>query len=164
MAGKETGTGSIAANFHEGSRSEYLQTMARFGAAVAPELPARMALVPGEPGPEVPWKPGEPGPDRTFGFGGATGSYLLGPPILEFKVEELLDDERFEQFRKVLHFWILNNFDNVRRYQMGMRVSFRTRLHGFPHSPARRGGRRLRRTWRNVYRASLADQRATRGM
>ena len=86
------------------------QTMARFAAAAAPELPASMALV-----------PGEPGPAPTYGFDGATGSHSLGPPILEFKVEDLLDDERFEQFRKVLHFWVLNDFDNVRRYQMGMR-------------------------------------------
>jgi hypothetical protein len=97
------------------------QTMARFAAAVAAELPASMALVPGEPGPEAPGKPGEPGPARTYGFDGAAGSHSLGPPILEFKVEDLLDDERFEQYRKVLHFWVLNDFDNVRRFQIGMR-------------------------------------------
>jgi hypothetical protein len=87
------------------------QTMARFAAAVAAELPASMALA-----------PGEPGSGRTYGFDAATGSHSLGPPILEFKVEDLLDDERFEQYRKVLHFWVLNDFDNVRRFQMGMRL------------------------------------------
>jgi hypothetical protein len=86
------------------------QTMARFAVAVAAELPASMALV-----------PGEPGSGCTYGFDGATGSHSLGPPILEFKVEDLLDDERFEQYRKVLRFWVLNDFDNVRRFQMGMR-------------------------------------------
>jgi hypothetical protein len=97
------------------------QTMARFAAAAAPKLPASMALVPEEPGPEAPGKPGEPGPSWTYSFDGATGNHSLGPPILEFKVEDLLDDERFEQFRKVLHFWVLNDFANIRRYQMGMR-------------------------------------------
>jgi hypothetical protein len=87
------------------------QTMARFAAAVAAELPASMALA-----------PGEPGSGRTYSFDAATGSHWLGPPILEFKVEDLLDDERFEQYRKVLHFWVLNDFDNVRRFQMGMRL------------------------------------------
>ncbi|HKB41923.1 MAG TPA: hypothetical protein VKD72_36185 [Gemmataceae bacterium] len=86
------------------------QTMARFAAAVAAELPACMALV-----------PGEPGSGRTYGFDGATGSHSLGPPILEFKVEDLLDDGRFEQYREVLRFWVLNDFDNVRRFQIGMR-------------------------------------------
>jgi hypothetical protein len=86
------------------------QTMARFGAAVAPALPTSMALV-----------PGEPGSGRTFGVDTASGHYLLGPPILEFKIEDLLDDDRFAEFRNVLHFWVLNDFDNVRRYQMGMR-------------------------------------------
>jgi hypothetical protein len=51
--------------------------MARFAAAVAPELPADMALVPEEPGPEARGKPGEPGPSRTYGFDGATGSHSL---------------------------------------------------------------------------------------
>lgn len=91
------------------------QTTARFNAAVAPELPASMALVPEEPGPEA------PGPSPTYRLGSATGSHSLGPPILEFKVEDLLDDERFEQFCNVLHFWVLNDFNNIRRYQMGMR-------------------------------------------
>lgn len=109
------------------------QTMARFAAAAAAELPASMALVPGEPGPEAPGKPGEPGPACTYAFDGATGNYSLGPPILEFKVEDLLDDERFEEFRKVLHFWVLNDFDNVRRYQMGVRQVWMP----YEHTPTR---------------------------
>jgi hypothetical protein len=47
--------------------------------------------------------------------------FLLGAPILEFNIWDLLDDEQFEQFGKVLGFWVLADFDNVRRYQMGMR-------------------------------------------
>jgi hypothetical protein len=112
------------------------QTMARFAAAVAPELPASLVLVPGEPESEAPEKPGEPVPSRTYGFDGVTGSHSLGPPILEFKVEDLLDDERFEEFRKVLHFWILNDFDNVRRYQMGMRQLWMPSEHATNRVPA----------------------------
>jgi len=45
----------------------------------------------------------------------------MGAPILEFKVEDLLDDEKFERFREVLKFWVLTDHHNVRLYKMGMR-------------------------------------------
>jgi hypothetical protein len=92
------------------ARVRVYQTIVRFGAAAAAELPPRLTLV-----------PGEPGEGRALGFGEGADNYLLGPPILDFEVGELLNDERFELFRKVLGFWVLMDFNNVRRYQMGMR-------------------------------------------
>ena len=56
-----------------------------------------------------------------YGLNAATGTYLLGLPILKFKIEDLLDDKKFERLRALLHFWVLKDFENVRRYQMGMR-------------------------------------------
>jgi hypothetical protein len=88
------------------------QTFARFGAAVAQTLPESLVLVP--EGRESP-------ADGPYGLDEESGNYLLGVPILKFKVEELLDDSRFSQIRDVLRFWVLKDFDNVRRYQMGMR-------------------------------------------
>ncbi len=102
-------------------RVRIYQTIARFAAAVAPELPTRMSLVPAEPVPAGPDKPAEYAPARTWEPGCASGSHSLGPPILDFKVQELLDDVRFEQIRAVLDFWVRLDFDNIRRYQMGMR-------------------------------------------
>jgi hypothetical protein len=91
------------------ARVRVYQTLARFGAAVAAELPDRMALV-----------PGQPGKSRTFSPA-TDGSFPMGAPILEFKVEDLLDDEKFALFREVLKFWVLIDQHNVRLYEMGMR-------------------------------------------
>jgi hypothetical protein len=44
-----------------------------------------------------------------------------GPPIVEFTVGELLDDERFSLFSGILRFWVLNDMDNIHRQQMGTR-------------------------------------------
>jgi hypothetical protein len=87
------------------------QTFARFGAAVAQTLPTSLVFVPEGRG---------AGAGGAYGFDEASGHYLLGAPILKFKIEELLDDSRFNTIRDILRFWILKDFDNVRRYQMGM--------------------------------------------
>jgi hypothetical protein len=88
--------------------------MARFQAAVMPELPESLTLVSGEAGrtdathrPRVGWD--------------ADGRLHLGPPILEFSVDELLDDQRYKLFGSVLDYWVLNDLRNILRRQMGMR-------------------------------------------
>ena len=50
-----------------------------------------------------------------------SGRCRLGPPILQFSADDLLDARQFEQYRQVLSFWVLCDQANVRRYQMGMR-------------------------------------------
>lgn len=88
------------------------QTSARFGAAVSQKLPERLVLV-----------PQGHSADAIGGYvdDQATGTCLLGAPILDFKVEDLLDDEKFKQLSNILHFWVLWDFRNIRRYQMGIR-------------------------------------------
>lgn len=88
------------------------QLTARFQAAVLTDLPARLALVPGQPGDgkaAVGW-------DREGNLG-------LGAPILDFTISDLLDDGRFELFSEILRFWVLNDMDNLRRQQMGARLA-----------------------------------------
>lgn len=86
------------------------QLTARFQAAVLTDLPARLALVPGQPG------------DGRVRIGwDADGKLALGAPILEFTISELLDDERFSLFGEILCFWVLNDMGNIRRQQMGTR-------------------------------------------
>ena len=92
------------------ARLRLYQLTARFQAAVLTDLPARLALVPGQPG------------DGRVRIGwDADGNLLLGAPILEFTISELLDDERFSLFSAILRFWVLNDMDNIRRQQMGTR-------------------------------------------
>lgn len=94
-------------------RIRVYQTMARFGAAAsAAELPSSLTLVPEGRGSGSAF--------GAYGYDEETGNYLLGPAILDFKVEDLLDDGKFQQFRSVLRFWVLQDFNNVRRYQMGL--------------------------------------------
>jgi len=96
------------------ARFTVYQLMARFQAAVRPELPESLTLVPGEAGrtdathrPRIGWD--------------ADGRLHLGPPILQFTVDELLDDQRYKLFGSVLDYWILNDLRNILRQQMGMR-------------------------------------------
>jgi hypothetical protein len=91
------------------ARLRVYQTMARFGAAVAQQLPDRMALVPGEPGQSQTFRPP------------TDGNYPMGAPILDFKIEDLLDDEKFELFGEILKFSVLTDHHNVHLYKMGMR-------------------------------------------
>ena len=85
------------------------QTTARFGAAVNVETPDKLTLL---------MDPA--GEGRTLGWDG-TGQCKLGPPILQFKPDELLDKDLFDHYSQVLRFWVLCDQANVRRYQMGMR-------------------------------------------
>ena len=84
------------------------QTTHRFAAAVAAELPDQITLT-----------MERAGEGRTLAWDD-TGKCRLGPPILEFSPDDLLDGRQFEQYRRVLHFWVLCDQANVRRYQMGM--------------------------------------------
>jgi hypothetical protein len=85
------------------------QTLARFGAAVTMQLPDRLTL-----------SPGTAGQGRTLNWD-RDGNCELGPPILQFTIADLMNDELYEQYRKVLHFWVLCDQANVWRYQVGMR-------------------------------------------
>lgn len=91
------------------------QLTARFHAAVMTELPASLRLIPG--------KPGNSADDRPAVGWDAHGKVELGPPILEFTVTALLDDDTFELIRRVLDFWVVNDLRNLLRQQMGMRVA-----------------------------------------
>lgn len=51
----------------------------------------------------------------------ADGRLHLGPPILQFTVDELLDDQRYKLFGSVLDYWVLNDLRNILRQQIGMR-------------------------------------------
>jgi len=93
-------------------RLRIYQTIARFGAAVAAQLPDNITLVPDGRGSGLPF--------GVYGVDPETGDYLLGPPILDFKVEDLLNDDQFNAFRNVLHFWVLQDFNNVQRYHLGL--------------------------------------------
>ena len=74
------------------------QLLARFQAAVLPDLPNSLTLVLGEPGttkerhPRIGW-------DRE-------GNLELGPPILQFTISDLMKDEDYAEIRKVLDYWI----------------------------------------------------------
>jgi Domain of unknown function (DUF4365) len=85
------------------------QTMHRFAAAATIELPDQITLT-----------MGRAGKGRTLDWDD-TGKCDLGPPILQFSPDDLMDGIRFERYRQVLHYWVLCDQANVRRYQMGMR-------------------------------------------
>ncbi len=70
-----------------------------------------------------------------------TGKCQLGPPILQFSPDDLLDDSRFAQYRQVLHYWVLCDQANVRRYQMGMRSLTTPGLYTTNEVPAAATGR-----------------------
>ena len=85
------------------ARLRVYQLTARFQATVLTDLPARLALAPGQPG------------DGRVRIGwDADGKLALGAPVLEFTISELLDDERFSLIGGILRFWILNDMDNIR--------------------------------------------------
>jgi len=85
------------------------QMMARFGAAANMQLPDRLTLLPGSAGQGL-----------TLSRDSA-GNSELGPPILQFTIADLMNDDLFEQYRRVLYFWVLCDQANVWRYQVGMR-------------------------------------------
>jgi hypothetical protein len=92
------------------ARIRVFQTTARFGAAVNLELPERLKLLLNAPA----------GEGRTLDWDEA-GNCKLGPPILEFKTDDLLKDDLVRKYREVLVYWVQCDGANVRRYQMGMR-------------------------------------------
>jgi hypothetical protein len=47
----------------------------------------------------------------------------LGPPILHFTVDQLLDDDTYALIGCVLDYWIVNDLRNILRQQMGMRAA-----------------------------------------
>lgn len=105
------------------------QTFARFGAAVSNALPSSFVMVP------------EGREDPAAGAYGQDGDgrYLLGAPILRFRIKDLLDDAKFQSIREVLRFWVIRDFENVRRYQMGMRslwMPWEVRTNEIPPGPA----------------------------
>jgi hypothetical protein len=92
------------------ARIRVFQTTARFGAAVRLELPERLKLLLNAPA----------GKGHTLDWDDA-GNCKLGPPILEFKTDDLLNDDLVRQYREVLTYWVKCDSANVRRHQMGMR-------------------------------------------
>jgi hypothetical protein len=101
------------------------QTTARFQAAVSLEPPSSIRLIPGiaGEGDVVHWIPDyEFGqrPDGTFVWR-PNDTFELSAPILQFTVNDLMDEELFKVYRDILSFWIYHDLNNVRRQQMGMR-------------------------------------------
>jgi len=96
------------------ARLTMYQLTARFQAALMPERPDSLTLVPAEAVQTDPVHRPRVGWD-------AAGRLHLGPPILQFTVDELLDDQKFGLFSSILEYWILNDLRNILRQQMGMR-------------------------------------------
>jgi hypothetical protein len=95
------------------ARLQVYQNLVRFGVAVSGELPEQLTLVPGGRG------SGASGP---YGFDPDTGNYLLGDPVLDFTIPEVLDDDRLNELKRVLKFWVDIDAENIRRYQIGLRT------------------------------------------
>jgi hypothetical protein len=96
------------------ARFTIYQLTARFQAALIPERPDSLTLVPGEAGRTDPVHRPRVGWD-------ADGRLQLGPPILQFTIDELLDDQKFGIFSSILEYWVLNDLRNILRQQMAMR-------------------------------------------
>ncbi len=97
-------------------------TLARFGAAIAAELPEKLSM-----------RPEGRGSDFTgaYGHDPETGDYLLGPPIVRLTVADLVDKDSIQRFQTVLQAWVELDYENVIRYQIGLRtmdmpLSYRT--------------------------------------
>ena len=95
------------------ARLQVYQNLVRFGVAVSGELPKQLTLVPGGRGSNA------SGP---YGVDPGTGNYLLGDPILDFTIPEVLDDDRLLELKRVLKFWVDIDAENIRRYQIGLRT------------------------------------------
>jgi hypothetical protein len=89
---------------------QVFQTTARFSVAVTLALPERLKVLLNAPA----------GKGRPLDWD-AAGNCKLGPPILEFKTDDLLNDDLVLKYREVLTYWVQCDSANVRRYQMGMR-------------------------------------------
>jgi hypothetical protein len=97
------------------ARFTVYQLKARFQAAVRTDLPEKLTLVPGEVGKTDPTHRPPVGWD-------ADGRVQLGPPILQFTVTGLLNDDTY-LIGRVLDYWIVNDLRNIVRQQIGMRVA-----------------------------------------
>jgi hypothetical protein len=88
-------------------------TLARFGAATAPELPETLAMRPEGRGSEF---------TGAYGYNPETDEYLLGPPIVQLTVAELVDEDSIQRMRAVLQAWLELDYRNVIKYQIGLRT------------------------------------------
>jgi hypothetical protein len=93
------------------------QLTTRFQAALSPDLPERLKLVPGKVGKTD----GTHKPPLSWVHDAHDGTLQMGPPILQFTIADLLDDQKYETIRTVLDYWILNDLRNILRQQMAMR-------------------------------------------
>ena len=98
------------------ARFSVYQLIARFRAAVMPDPPRSLTLVPGDPGatdqthrPAISWDP--------------DGRMQMGPPILQFTFDQLYDDDMSRLIGDVLDYWIVNDLRNILRQQIGMRAA-----------------------------------------
>jgi hypothetical protein len=98
------------------ARFSVYQLIARFRAAVMPDRPERLTLVPGDPGatgqthrPAIGWD--------------ADGKIQMGPPILQFTLDQLYEDDMSRLIGEVLDYWIGNDLRNILRQQIGMRAA-----------------------------------------
>jgi hypothetical protein len=101
------------------------QLLARFQAAAMTDPPESLTLIPGEPGSTAPVQ-GDPGTNarrRPHIGWDADGNVELGPPILQFSIAELLEDDAGEVIREVLDYWVRLDLRNLLRQQMGMRTA-----------------------------------------
>lgn len=87
-------------------------TLARFGAAIASTLPETLAMRPEGRGNEF---------TGAYGYDEGTGEYLLGPPIVQLTVAELVDEDSIQRMRAVLQAWVELDYRNVIKYQIGLR-------------------------------------------
>ena len=88
---------------------------ARLHAGLMTEPPEKLVLVPGDPGKTGSTNRPRVGVDTD-------GAAELGPPILQFTVADLLDDDMYQTIRQILDYWIAMELRNIVRRQIGMRV------------------------------------------
>ena len=88
---------------------------ARLHAGLMAEPPEKLVLVPGDPGKTEPTNRPRVGVDTD-------GAAELGPPILQFTITDLLDDDKYQTIRQILDYWIAMELRNIVRQQIGMRV------------------------------------------
>lgn len=88
-------------------------TLARFGAANVPNRPDTLAMRPEGRGQEF---------FGAYGYEPKTGEYLLGPPIVQLTVAELVDEDSIQRMRAVLQAWLELDYRNVIKQEIGLRT------------------------------------------
>lgn len=116
--------------------------LSRFQAAILSPMPATLTMLPGQPG----TADGAPGGRPRSGFN-ANGQLELGPPILKFTISDLLDDDKYETFARILDYWITRDLDNVVRRRFGMRIASGPSRYTTNQEPPAGGFARLSMTW-----------------